>query len=160
MKATDHNKILGFLHLAYGGLTVLLMTVLSIFMLGVMGALAANESRGEELPIGIFAAILIFVVLIDLLQITTSFLSGYALLKRRRWAKTMGIMSGIVAGFSFPLGSALCVYTLWFLFGEKGRVLYHKGAYELPPAPKRWGRAARGLHEPEYVPPKTPPNWR
>ena len=55
-------------------------------------------------------------------------LAGYALLKRKRWAKTMGLIAAIVAGLNFPLGSALCVYTLWFLFGESGRFLYHKAA--------------------------------
>ena len=159
MTATSHNKILGILHLAYGGFTVLLMIALSIFMLMMMGLIASNNS-GEPIPVGIFALVMIFVVAINLMLITPSFLAGYALLKRKRWAKTMGIIAAIVAGMSFPLGTALCVYTLWFLFGESGRFLYHKAAYALPPGDASWARTASRDLEREYVPPSAPPDWR
>lgn len=160
MTATSHNKILGILHLAYGGLTVLLMIAISIFMLMMMGVIATNNNSGEPIPVGILALVMIFVVAINLLLITPSFLAGYALLKRKRWAKTMGIIAAMVAGLSFPLGTGLCVYTLWFLFGESGRFLYHKAAYALPPDGASWARAAIREPEREYVPPSAPPDWR
>lgn len=161
MTPTSHNKTLGILHLAYGGLTALLMAAISIFML-VMSSIATNN-RGEPIPAGILALVMIVLVAVTLLQITPSFLAAYALLKRKRWAKTMGIIAAIVAGLNFPLGSALCVYTLWFLFGESGRFLYHKAAYALPPGDASWARTGRtGSREPErvYVPPSAPPDWR
>jgi hypothetical protein len=103
---------------------------------------------------------MVLVVVINLLLITPSFLAGYALLKRKRWAKTMGIIAAILAGLNFPFGSALCVYTLWFLFGESGRFLYHKAAYALPPGDASWARKTGRQLEPEYVPPSAPPDWR
>jgi hypothetical protein len=160
MTATGHNKILGILHLAYGGLTVLLMSAISIFMLVIMGVIASNNNTGEPIPVGMIALVMVFVVAINLLLITPSFLAGYALLKRKRWAKTMGIIAAMAAGLSFPLGTALCVYTLWFLFGESGRFLYHKAAYALPPGDTSWVRTASREPEREYVPPSAPPDWR
>jgi hypothetical protein len=159
MAPTDHNKVLGILHLAYGGFSVFLMAAISVFMLGVFGVLAINQPRGEAVPLGVFAVVMIFVVLINLIIIAPSFLAGYALLKRKTWAKTMGIIAGIIAGMSFPIGTAVCVYTLWFLLGEKGRALYDRAAYALPPAPPFWATASR-KQEPQYVPPSSPPDWR
>lgn len=159
MAPTDHNKALGILHLAYGGFSVFLMGVISIFVLGMFGVLAINQPRGEAVPLGVFAVIMVFVVLINLIIIAPSFLAGYALLKRKRWAKTMAIIAGILAGMSFPFGTAVCVYTLWFLFGEKGRSLYDGPTYALPPAPPVWAPASR-KQEPQYIPPPSPPDWR
>ena len=160
MTPTSHNKILGILYLAYGGINLLLMIVISIFVLTMMGVIAANNNSGEPIPVGIFALVMIFVVAINLLLITPSFLAGYALLKRKRWAKTMGIIAAMVAGLSFPIGTALCVYTLWFLFGESGRFLYHKAAYALPPGDASWARTVSREPERAYVPPSAPPDWR
>ena len=159
MTPTSHNKTLGILHLAYGGLTALLMALMIIFMLTIMGGIATNNN-GEPLPIGVVVFITIALLVVTLLHTVPSFLAGYALLKRKRWAKTMGIIAAVVAGLSFPLGSALCVYTLWFLFGEGGRFLYHKAAYALPPGDASWARKVNREPEHEYLPPSAPPDWR
>ncbi len=66
MKATSHNKILGILHLAYGGLSALLMIGASVLMIGVI---AINSNSGKTNPIGILA-LMIFVVALSLLLIT------------------------------------------------------------------------------------------
>jgi hypothetical protein len=118
------------------------------------------NNNGEPFPVVGLVFFAILFVVITLFHTTPSFLAGYALLKRKRWAKTMGIIAAIVAGMSFPVGSALCVYTLWFLFGESGKFLYHKAAYALPPGDASWARTPS--HEPEraYLPPSAPPDWR
>lgn len=158
IKPTGHNKILGILHLAYGGLIGLLMLAIFIFML--MIGTFATDGRGEPMPAGVLALVMIVLAGVTLLQVTPSFLAGYALLKQKRWAKTIGIIAAIMAGLSFPLGSALCVYTLWFLFGESGRFLYHKAAYALPPGNPSWARSSRREAERAYIPPSAPPDWR
>ena len=35
---------------------------------------------------------------------------------------------------SFPIGTAVCAYTFWFLFSEPGKSLYDRPRYALPPA--------------------------
>ena len=157
MTPTSHNKTLGILHLAYAGLTTLLMAVITIFFLGMMSNINNN---GEPFPVVGLLFFAILFVAITLLHTTPSFLAGYALLKRKRWAKRMGIIAAVIAGLSFPLGSALCVYTLWFFFGESGRFLYHKAAYALPPGDATWSRTTSRELEREYVPPSAPPDWR
>ena len=157
MTPTSHNKILGILHVAYGGFMSLLMAVMTIFFLAMMSNINNN---GEPFPVVGLVFFAIMFGVITLLHVVPSFLAGYALLKRKRWAKTMGIIAAIFAGLNFPLGSALCVYTLWFLFGESGRFLYHKAAYALPPGDSLWTRTTGRELEREYVPPSAPPDWR
>jgi hypothetical protein len=100
------------------------------------------------------------ILTINLVLTAPSFVAAYAILKRKRWAKTAGVVAAVVDGLSFPLGSALCVYTLMFMFGERGRHLYGKNAYALPPPPPRWGNVSPREREVEYIPPSSPPDWR
>jgi hypothetical protein len=157
MTPTGHNKILGILHLAYGGLSALIMLGVAIFLLVIRDL---EGEAGRPMPGGVFALVMMALLVMAVVQVTPSFLAGYALLKRKRWAKTMGIIGAMVAGLSFPLGTALCVYTLWFLFGDSGKFLYHKAAYALPPGEASWGKAVAREPVREYVPPSAPPDWR
>jgi len=158
MTSADHNRILGYLHLAYGAFSVLIMIFVSIFMVAVLGAIAAGARGGDAAPTGILAVVIIFVVLIHLVFTAPSFMTAYALLKRKQWARIIGVIAAVVAGLSFPFGTALCVYTLWFLFSANGRELYDRSTYALPPPPPVW--APKGQQrEREYMP-RTPPDWR
>ena len=156
MAPANHNRVIGILHLVYGGLSVLMMIVMSAFF-GVFGFMAANEK--DALPMVFMVIVLAFMFVMYVILAVPSLLAGYALLKRKKWAKIVGIVAGIIAAMSFPFGTALCVYTLWFLFGEKGRELYEKAAYALPPPPPVWNNQASMEREHEYLP-STPPDWR
>ena len=123
------------LHLLYGVFCIALMVLVTFFISGTIDAMA---NRGA-MPVATFAVLIVGGVFVSLILIAPSFITGYALLKRKRWARRVGIVAGVLAGLTFPFGTALCVYTLWFMFGEKGKFLYHKAAYALPPAPNRVG---------------------
>jgi len=134
----QHNKYLGIAHLAYGTLLSLLVLGL-LTMFGVMFVAMANAPvrAGEPAPpppaffliFGLFFAALYGAFLVP------SFVAGYGLLKRKRWAKIAAIIAGVVASMFAPFGTALCVYTLWFLFSEPGRLLYDTPVTALPPPP-------------------------
>ena len=156
MTPTSHNRTLGLLHLAYAGLMTVMLAALSILML----AMFTVDNNGEPFPVGLLAFMAIVMLLVTLMHAITSFLAGYGLLKRKRWARTMTLVAAIVAGLNFPLGSALCVFTLYFLFGESGRLLYPQAAHALPPGDPSWARNAGRELEREYVPPSAPPDWR
>jgi hypothetical protein len=161
MKPTGHNRTLGMLHILYGVFCIALMVAGIILISGTIDAMSAGRGPGEAVPVATFAALIVGGVFVSLLLITPSFIAGYALLKRKAWARRVGIVAGILAGITFPFGTALCVYTLWFMFGEKGKFLYHKAAYALPPTPEPRGKLKKLLRASEpYVPPTTPPDWR
>ncbi|MDQ3473252.1 MAG: hypothetical protein M3447_05895 [Acidobacteriota bacterium] len=158
MTPTSHNRTLGLLHLLYGVFCIALMVLVTFFISGTIDAMAV---RGEAVPVATFAVLIVGGVFVSLILITPSFITAYALLKRKRWARRIGILAGVLAGLTFPFGTALCVYTLWFLFGEKGKFLYHKAAYALPPQPEPRRKLKKLLRASQpYVPPTTPPDWR
>ena len=110
---------------------------------------------------------LVFAVLFGIPPI----LAGYAMLKRKSWARVISIVAACVEALSFPFGTALCVYTLWFHFGQ-GEHFYRGGGGFDPAqnfrAPLRdagtydWQtrQAADASRQREYVPPPQPPDWR
>jgi hypothetical protein len=158
MNATDHNKILGIIHTAYGIMSVVTLAIVSVFMLVMFGVVAATER--EAMPLIIVAVVMFFVVAINIIFTLPSILAGYALLKRKRWAKTACVVAAVIDGMSVPFGTALCIYTLWFMFSDQGRLLYDNvGAGALPPPPPSWANESP-VREAEYIPPASPPNWR
>jgi hypothetical protein len=166
--AEQHNKNLAYSHLSYAAFQFLMMLVMLAFSYIALRLLAAGDTKGE-MPMGLIAAILIFSSLFQLMFSVPSFIAGLGLLKRKPWAKTATIIAGVFSAMSFPLGTAVCVYTFWFLFGGSGKELYDR------PLAETSGRPDYFLNEPsaanvadrwtperkrEYVPPKEMPNWR
>lgn len=166
MTPADHNKVLGIMHLIYGGF----FTLMSLFMLvffgffaAILGAVAANDPNAP--PLAFFWLLMGFVFLIYLVLSIPGLLAGYAMLKKKPWARIAGIVSSIMAGISFPFGTALCVYSLWFFFGEAGRAFEQgqqgaawRGSLDQG-QPLGWDAQTFG-RERAYQPPPQPPDWR
>lgn len=160
MTPQEHNKFLGFAHLGYAGLHLLMMVVMMLFM-GAMFTSMFRRSEGAP-PAFFFVIMFGFMGFFYVLMTIPSIVAGYALLKRRSWAKIAAIIGGVVAAMSFPIGTAVCVYTFWFLFSEPGKVLYDKPTQGLPPPPPSdWAIDDRQEErERQYVPPAAAPDWR
>jgi hypothetical protein len=122
MKPEEHNKTLGVLHLVYGGLQALLLIVVSVFAIPAL-YLIWNEP-GHIAPPLVFVAMLFGIVLAASLFIfTPALIASYGLLKRKSWGRTAGIVAAILMALNIPFGTALAIYSLWFLLG-KGTKLY------------------------------------
>jgi len=140
MTPQEHNKYVGLAQLGYAGFHLLMMIV----SMGVMGVMFERiYSRSQEMggppPPPFVGLIFGFVGIINLAMTIPSVVAGYALLKRRSWAKIAGIVGGVAASMSFPIGTAVAVYTFWFLFSDLGKQLYGDKNQELPPLPpKEW----------------------
>jgi len=162
----EHGRLLGILHLVQGGIGVLmLLFFVPFFFLFVAGG---RPGADVEFFLALVGAVMFFCFM---LLAVPPLVAGYGLLKGKGWARTWGIISAVVASMSFPFGTALCVYTLWFLFGE-GRDLHAPArAHEAqrpgalgPGQPLGWdAREAtrQSARRPgEYAPPPQPPDWR
>ena len=153
MTPEQHNKYLGLAHLAHGGLFLLMVLAILALMSAVF--FFAPSGPGNPPPPPAFIAIMwVFMGGFYGLMLLPSFIAGYALLKRKRWARVAAIIGGVTAAMSFPVGTAVCAYTFWFLFSEPGKFLYDRPMSVLPPAT---GQPQREL---QYVPPTAPPDWR
>ena len=164
----EHNKYLAYSHLGYGAFQLLMMLMMIVFSVIFLELLAASDTSGE-FPVGFVTLILVVSFFFQLLFTMPSLIAGFGLLKRKEWAKTATIIAGVLSAMSFPMGTAVSVYTFWFLFGPNGKEIYDR-----PLSAETGSRSDYFLGEPsdigatgnwrarkrEYVPPKEMPNWR
>ena len=169
MTKEEHNRLLGILYLVYGGLNVL-SAVMMIFFFMFFGAMLGNSARGADREMQSFMMIFMgFFGFVWLALSIPSFVTGYGLLKKKSWTKIWSYIAGGLAGMSFPLGTALCVYTFWFWSSGGGKALYENphgpwgagrpGALHGAPEPANWAYQNRE-RDYTYVPPSAPPDWR
>ena len=160
MTPEEHNKYVGIANVAYGTIHVLLLIVMGVFFFAMMGVIARDTGGRDVPPASFFGGIMIFVLAINLLFAIPSFIAGYAFLRRKRWAKIAGIVAAVLSAFRVPIGTAVSIYTFWFLFSPPGRILYEGLSQALPPAPPvDWSAADKSRREQEYSG-RTPPDWR
>ena len=143
MTARDHNKLLSIFFFIHGGIQ-LLGGIFVVLVYGVLGgAMMAGGARSEDQFIGgIFLVMAVVVGVIMLLFAGLYLFGGLKLLREQKLGRTLGIVGSIMALLGFPLGTALGIYGIWFLFGE-GRDFYegieHAGmSYTPPPPPNSW----------------------
>jgi hypothetical protein len=110
MTPQDHNRTLGLIHGLIGVLA----------FVGVIAAtvLAVRKGAASEFHSAFPEAL--YVLPIPLLQL----LLGYGLLRRKRWARILALLFSVLYVWIFPLGTALAIYTWWFLHSAGGKRLY------------------------------------
>jgi len=128
-------------------------------MMGFMAAMLSADPKGP--PPGFVGIMLLFMGAIFSAMVIPSFVAAYALRKRKRYAKVASIIAGVMAAMQAPFGTAVCVYTFWFLFSEPGKALYDNPQRMLPHAQQAaWSVNNTAAKDKEYVPPPSPPDWR
>lgn len=151
----EHSKYLGISHLLYGSL----MCLLALLMMGLFAGMLSATPGGP--PAGMIVFLCLFIGVLYGLMTAPSFVAGYGLLKQRRWARTASIIGGVTAAMNFPIGTAVCIYTFWFLFSEPGKAIFERQKFALPPGRQTWADDVQNRQEQaEYIPPPTPPDWR
>jgi hypothetical protein len=171
MQPEEHNKMLGIMHLAYGGMH-LVSLVMMVFVFLIIGVTLPFSSSGSDpSPLAFFGILGIVIGAISLIMTIPPLVAGYGFLKRKQWSKVAGAISAVLALINIPMGTALGVYTFWFLFGEKGRQMYSpnefswqvgqmRDALHGSQPPSNWGRPKESATKVEYTPPAEPPDWR
>ena len=165
MTPEQHNKYLGWSHIAYAGFFALIFGLMMLFFGATMIAAILAEPGPGKPPAVMFVFMLVFMAVMFSLFTLPSFIAGYGLLKRKKWAKVWAIISAVLAGGQFPMGTAVTVYTFWFLFSEPGKQLFDQNNYALPPgrqtwANQQWDYDAQRQREGQYTAPPPPPDWR
>ena len=139
MTPLEHNKYLGIAHLAYAGFHALMALVMMVFMGTLMSQIFDQARRmGDTSSPTFMPVIFVFAGGLQLVFSIPPIVAGYAFLKRRPWAKIAGIVGGVVAAMSFPIGTALAVYTFWFLFSDACKQVYENPVALSPPPPPSW----------------------
>lgn len=144
MTAKEHNKLLSIFFFVQGGLQLFIGILMALIYGGVGGMMLSTARRQEDQVIGgIFMVVAICVGLFIIAFSAFNLFTGLKLLKEQRVARTLGIVASCLALLSFPLGTALGIYGLWFLFGDLGKSFYLAGTSQSaysnqPPPPSGW----------------------
>jgi len=144
MTAKDHNNLLGIFFMINGGIQ-LLAGIFVALIYGGMGTMFIASGREEQAAVGgIFLVLAIIVGLIVLAFGAFYVVTGLKLRKGASIARPLGIAASCLCLLGFPLGTALGVYGLWFLFGDLGKNFYAgntapQNYYQpQPPPPSSW----------------------
>jgi MFS family permease len=117
MTPHDHNRTLA---LIYGLLGALFTIPILVSPLLISRHVDDFPSPRRDKQILIAALAFCAVLSIALLLL----LIAYGLHKRKRWARITALIIAAILVLYFPLGTALGVYTWWFLHSKGGRQLY------------------------------------
>ena len=111
-RVSRHVQILGILWCVSGALRLMAAAVVLVFLRFMV--LRGFESGGWMPPVW-FAPLIPGILSAIGLLAALSLVTGYGLLTRRSWGRTLALVSGILGLLHPPLGTALGVYTLWVL---------------------------------------------
>ena len=162
MTPEEHNKYISWMFLANG----LFQGAILLLVFGFIIAMGAMAPPDDGFPAALFAVFFSVILLINLALISPNFIAYYGLKNRKPWARIASIVAAVLGSMNVPIGTAACVYALWFFFGDDWKALYP----DAPGAEDRkqiagmghssWeGRYVREDGEVVYRP-ATPPDWR
>jgi len=133
MTPQEHNKTLGICHLVYGGLHTLLTFAMLLFFFFFFAAISQTAPKDggppPELLLPIGAGFLLFIFLLTCLFTLPAFIAGYALLKHKPWARMASLVAAVFEAMNVPFGTAVCVYSFWFMLSDPGKQLYERNNF-------------------------------
>jgi hypothetical protein len=86
----------------------------------LFGGVISGDREALFITGAVGAAIACFLILISL----PGMFAGIGLLKMQPWARIVAIIVGVLHILSFPLGTALGIYTLWVLLNAETEGLF------------------------------------
>ena len=113
-RISQHGKLLGMLWIAYSLLVALVGCVLLIVANTVIMHVQREGAPAFLHPLLSLIAIVIFA------KAALDFASGFGLVQRASWGRTVALIAGFLSLFNMPFGTALGIYTLWVLLGANG----------------------------------------
>ena len=108
----QHIVIVGWLHIVGSAFFLLI----GLFVFALLTGIGAVIRDPEALPIltVVGTAVGLFMAALSIPGLA----AGYGLLRRRPWARVLGIVVGVLNLINFPIGTAIGIYTLWVLIQQ------------------------------------------
>ena len=162
MTPEEHNKYISWTFLANGVFQLVMLAFVLVFMFLWL----RFAPGGSDFSAGFFAFVFGFASIINLVLLSPNFVAYYALKNRKPWARIASIVAAVLSAMNVPVGTAACVYALWFFFGDEWKAIYAEGQQHPDPRylgsneqPNWEGRFVRQDGEVVYRPAELP-NWR
>lgn len=142
MTAQDHNRLLSIFFYIQAGIQLFVGLLLGLIYGGIGSVMLATGRKDEDLMMGgIFLVLAIVVGVIVIAFGIFDLIVATKIKNVRPIGRTLGIVASCLALFSFPLGTALGVYGIWFMLGDMGRALYQgwqQPGFRPQPPPNSW----------------------
>lgn len=113
-----HVTIVGALHIGYGAWELLWAFIIFVAMLGV------GLITGDDTALAILAGIGCTVPLVLLAVSVPGIVGGIGVLRLKPWARYLVLVVAVLDLLSFPIGTAVGVYTLWVMVQEETAELF------------------------------------
>lgn len=148
MTANDKARLLGLFFWLYTGLNLLIVVAIAVVYLAIFGAVFSSvpQNPGDpppEMIMAILAVAFVFALVFTVLFSVPKIVAGYGLRKNKPWARIWAIVGSIMACMSFPIGTAIGVFGLVFLFSDEGKLYFEQRAMAgqsgpSEPTPNSW----------------------
>ncbi len=150
MNSEDKSKLLGLFFWLFTALNVIVLAVVAIFFTFIFGAVIANAPRKANDPppeffLAFFTVIFAIILITTVLFSVPKVIAGYGLRTRKPWARTWAIVASVMCCLSFPIGTAIGVFGMVFLFSDEGKKYFDDLSYGRlgpasgnPPEPNSW----------------------
>lgn len=128
-RVTRNLQTLGILWCAFGAYRVI-GGLLGMFFLRAWATHGFGSGNwpfshiAPQFPQAWMGFIVPMIAIVTIVSAALAFSTGYALLTRRPWGRTLAIVAGCLALLKFPFGTALGIYTLWVLAPSESGIEY------------------------------------
>jgi hypothetical protein len=123
-------RLLAIVWLVYAGISLLLgfagITFLKFFFFGGLGPWIHPWMHGSMPPAWVFPAIVHFAWILLALRVVLAAVAGWGLLERAPWGRIVAIIAAIFSILKFPFGTALGIWTLVVLLGDRNTAMYEQ----------------------------------
>jgi hypothetical protein len=119
----SHKRVVGILYIVTGILQFIGMLLLSVLISSLIPFIADSAEENTRWVFEwIVPFINIIVAIVIVLFSIPSIIGGGALLQGKSWALTLLLILGCFKLFSFPIGTAIGIYTIWVYAEDKKSV--------------------------------------
>lgn len=110
----SHKRILGILYIVSGALQMIVVFALSMFISTILAFVAHDVEPGKSAILELVASMFQFLPAVIIIFFSIpAIIAGIGLLYKQSWALVMALILGCFKLFSFPIGTALGIYTIW-----------------------------------------------
>jgi hypothetical protein len=120
-RVARHRQLLGILWIAYSTVILFVGIGISIFFHHFIPAMLRyqppqqHQGPPPEVVFGMLHPIINIVVLLVFVKAVLGIVAGIGVLARAGWGRVLAMVVACVSLLSFPIGTAVGVYTLWVL---------------------------------------------
>jgi hypothetical protein len=110
----SHKRILAILFIVSGVVQTLILLAVYAFVGTLLPFIASEIEPDAQWVLGLIGTVVPALLWgMILLMALPSMVGGIALLQNKTWALTLLLILGCFKLFSFPIGTALGIYTIW-----------------------------------------------